>query len=760
MRQLVMNRVFPLVFALAVILTSCGDKTSEKDKYINELMGKMTLREKLGQMNLPMWDSTTMTDSFLMSRAKDGSIGGLWNFNGDADAKHIQTIITGNSRLGIPILFGADVNHGHRTVFPIGLAMSCSWDMEAIEKAARISATEAAADGICWTYSPTVDICHDPRWGRIAEAAGEDPYLGARVAEAMVHGYQGNLRDSTEIMSCVKHFAFYGAPDGGRDYNTVEIGRNRMYNEYLEPYKAAIEAGAGTVMTSYNTVDGIPSTGNRWVLTELLRKELGFKGMVVSDANAISCMVTHGIGELKESSVLAIKAGTDMDMNSLGYIGTLEESIKEGKVSIKEIDNACRRILSVKYDLGILKDPFKYLRVTEEDKEARRAAHLSFEREMAAKSMVLLKNEGGLLPLEKKGTIAVIGPLADSWPTGEGTWTSGHRFNQNKIATLYQGLEEELGDKVNLLYARGCSLYDDEVISRHVGEDQFRDNRSDEEMLREAVSVARRADVVIAALGENNHMSGEGACRSDLNLPASQRRLLETLLSTGKDVVMLNYSGRPTVLTWENAHVPAILQVWFGGSEEAKAVSDILFGEVNPSGRLSVSFPYNGGQIPYYYNHLRTGDPFEKDWETEFQMMLSNYFDTPNDPLYPFGYGLSYTTFQYGEVSIDDPVLRKGGEVTVAVKITNTGDRDGDETPQLYIHDLMASVARPMMELKGFQKIHLKAGESVTARFSITEETLSFYDSSLKKVSEPGDFDIMIGPDCAHVQSVRLTLKD
>lgn len=754
-----MKKCIYLLFTLAVILDSCGNSTSEKDRYINDLMGKMTLREKLGQMNLPMWDSKAMTDSALVSMAKTGSIGGLWNFNGNADAAHIQKIMVENSRLGIPILFGADVNHGHRTIFPIGLAMSCSWDMEAIEKAARISATEAAADGICWTYSPTVDICHDPRWGRIAEGAGEDPYLGARVAEAMVRGYQGNLKDSTEIMSCVKHFAFYGAPDGGRDYNTVEIGRNRMYNDYLEPYKAAIEAGAGTVMTSYNTVDGIPSTGNRWLLTDLLRNELGFKGMVVSDANAVSCMITHGIGDLKESSILALKAGTDMDMNSLGYIGTLEESLKEGKVSIKEIDNACRHILSVKYDLGLLNDPFKYLRVKEEDKDATRAEHLSFERQMAAKSMVLLKNEGHLLPLKGKGTIAVIGPLADSWPTGKGTWTSGHHFNLNSVETLYQGLKEELGDAVNLLYAKGCPLYDDKIVSSHVGEDQFRDNRSDEDLLREAVNVAKRADVVIAALGENNHMSGEGACRGDLNLPASQRRLLEALLNTGKDIVMLNYSGRPTVLTWESEHVPAILQVWFGGSMESRAIYDILFGKVNPSGRLSVSFPYSAGQIPYYYNHLRTGDPFEKDWVTEFQMMLSNYFDTPNNPLFPFGYGLSYTTFKYGDISIDNTELHRGGEVTASVEITNTGDMDGYETPQLYIHDLKASISRPLMELKGFQKIHLKAGETTTVKFPINEELLKFYDSSFKKISEPGDFDIMIGPDCSHVQSLRLTLK-
>ncbi len=747
--------------ALGAISANAAVDEAKMNAFIDELMGKMTLEEKLGQLNLPASDDIVTGEaknSNIGERVAKGQVGGVFNIKGAAKIRDLQRVAVEESRLGIPLIFGMDVIHGYQTVFPIPLALSCSWDMDAIEKSARIAAKEASASGIAWTFSPMVDISRDPRWGRMSEGNGEDPYLGSEIAKAMVKGYQGDLTADDEIMACVKHFALYGAPEAGRDYNTVDMSRGRMFNEYFAPYKAAVEAGAGSVMTSFNTVDGIPATGNHWLLTELLRDKWGFDGFVVTDYTAIAEMIDHGMGDLQDVSALALKAGTDMDMVADGFLGTLGKSLAEGKVSQADIDLAVRRILEAKYRLGLFDNPYKYADPKREATELYTPENRAEARRIAAETFVLLKNEGDILPLKKQGKIAVVGPLGNTRANMPGTWSVAADFDRYK--SLYEGIKDAVGNKAEVVYAKGSNLESDPVLEANAtmfGR-EMRDPRSEEELLAEALATVADADVIVAAMGESSEYSGESSSRTELELPATQRRLMEALLATGKPVVMLNFSGRPTVMSWEAENVPAILNVWFGGSEAADAIADVVFGDVNPSGRLTATMPRSIGQVPIYYNHLNTGRPLAADAKG-FVKFRSNYLDVPNTPLYPFGYGLGYTTFEYSPVRLSANTLTGDGSLTATVTVKNTGSREGTETVQLYIRDLVGSVSRPVKELKGFERITLAPGESRDVTFTVTPEMLKFYNFNLDFVNEPGDFDLMVGPNSAEVSTARFTLK-
>ncbi len=744
----------------------------DMDRFIDALMKKMTVEEKIGQLNLPVSGEIVTgqaKNSDVAKKVEQGLVGGLLNLKGVEKIRDVQKLAIEHSRLGIPLLFGMDVIHGYETIFPIPLGLSCTWDMPAIEKSARIAATEASADGIMWTFSPMVDISRDPRWGRVSEGNGEDPFLGGAIARAMVLGFQGTdvneqLKRNDEIMACVKHFALYGASEAGRDYNTVDMSRNRMFNEYMYPYEAAVKAGVGSVMASFNEVDGVPATANRWLMTDVLRKQWGFNGFVVTDFTGIAEMVEHGIGDLQTVSARALNAGVDLDMVSEGFSGTLKKSLNEGKISMETLDTACRRILEAKYKLGLFDDPYKYCDLKRPARDIFTKEHRDVARKISAESFVLLKNEPAgtgqnpVLPLAKKGTVAVIGPLANTRSNMPGTWSVAARLND--YPSVYEGLKEMMAGKVNITYAKGSNLISDAAYEERTtmfGRSLNRDNRTDKELLDEALKIAAGADVIVAALGESSEMTGESSSRTNLDLPDVQRTLLEALLKTGKPVVLTLFTGRPLTLNWEQENVPAILNVWFGGSEAAYAIGDVLFGDVNPSGKLTMTFPKNVGQIPIYYAHKNTGRPLPAGkW---FEKFRSNYLDVDNDPLYPFGYGLSYTTFQYSDISLSAPTMEQDGSVTAKVTITNTGKRDGAEVVQLYIRDLVGSITRPVKELKGFEKIFLKAGESKTVSFKITSDLLHFYDYDLNYVAEPGDFDLMIGGSSQATKTARLTLK-
>lgn len=752
---------FAAVAALpATMQAQSGD--TRMDKFIDDLMGKMTLEEKLGQLNLPVTGDIVTgqaKSSDVAGKIRSGQVGGLFNLKGVDKIREVQKIAVEQSRLKIPLLFGMDVIHGYETVFPIPLALSMSWDMDAIERSARIAAVEASADGICWTFSPMVDICRDARWGRMSEGNGEDPYLGSRIAEAMVRGYQGtNLADPSTVMACVKHFALYGGAEAGRDYNTVDMSRWRMFNYYFPPYKAAAEAGAGSFMTSFNVVDGIPATGNRWLLTDVLRRMWGFKGFVVTDYTAIAEMTAHGMGDLQQVSALALNAGTDMDMVADGFVGTLAQSLREGKVSMESIDAACRRILEAKYKLGLFSDPYRYLDPKRAKTEIYTDAHRAEARRTAAETFVLLKNDGRLLPLQRKGRIALIGPLGNTPANMPGTWSVA--ADAAKYKSLYQAMKDAVGDKATVTYAKGSNICYDERLEANgsMFGREIRDGRSDKELLDEALRTAAQADVIVAAIGETSEFSGESSSRSDLSLFDAQKDLLTALRQTGKPIVLVNFSGRATVMTWEAENFAAILNVWFGGSEAGDAICDVLFGDKSPSGRLTVSMPKSVGQLPLYYNHLNTGRPLEKGkWFTKFR---SNYLDVDNEPLFPFGYGLSYTTFGYGPLSLSNTFMTAEGTIRASVTVTNTGNCDADEVVQLYIRDMVGSVSRPVQELRDFRRISLKKGESKTVSFTINAEKLKFYNNELQYVCEPGEFQVMVGPNSRDVQVQSFTLKD
>ena len=755
-----MKRAVLILIVISALLagkevTGQTTNNAKMKSFIDALMKKMTLEEKIGQLNLPgSGDIVTgqAQSSDIAKKIKEGKVGGLFNIKSVAKIRDVQKVAVEQSRLKIPMIFGMDVIHGYETVFPIPLGLSCTWDMNLIERSARIAAIEASADGINWTFSPMVDIARDARWGRIAEGSGEDAYLGSQIAKAMVKGYQGNdLSKNNTIMACVKHYALYGAAEAGRDYNTTDMSHQRMYNEYFPPYKAAVEAGAGSVMASFNEVDGIPATANKWLMTDVLRKQWGFKGFVVTDYTGINEMIDHGIGDLQTASARALMAGIDMDMVGEGILLTTQKSLKEGKVTLAQINAACRRILEAKYMLGLFDDPYKYCDENRAKTEVFTAAHRKEARSTAAQSFVLLKNQNNVLPLKKAGTIALIGPLADNKENMPGTWSVAANFD--KATSVLTGLKEVVGDKVKILHARGSNLDEDSLFEERAGmfgKSLRRDSRPANVILQEAVDIANQSDVIVAALGESSEMSGESSSRSDIQIPKLQQDLLKALLKTGKPVVLVLFTGRPLALKWENENVPAILNVWFGGSEAGYAIADVLFGDVNPSGKLSTTFPQNVGQVPLFYNHKNTGRPLEEGkWFSKFR---SNYLDVSNDPVYPFGYGLSYTTFSYSDIKLSSTSVKGNQALTASVTVTNSGKYDGKEVVQLYIRDVVGSVTRPVKELKGFQKIDLKAGESKTVTFDITPSDLKFYNYDLKYDWEAGEFQIMIGGNSRDVK--------
>jgi beta-glucosidase len=726
--------------------------------FVNTLMKKMTTAEKIGQLNLLTPGGGVATGAVVSSDVEkkiiDGNVGGLFGVTGVEKIKVAQDFAVNKSRLKIPLIFGSDIIHGYKTIFPIPLGLSCSWDIALIESSARIAALEATADGLCWNFSPMVDIARDARWGRISEGAGEDTYLGSQVASAMVIGYQGaDLAKDNTMMACVKHFALYGAAEAGREYNTTDMSRVKMYNEYLPPYKAAIDAGVGSVMSSFNEIDGLPATGNKWLLTDLLRKQWGFKGFVVSDYTSVNEMIAHGMGDLQTVSALALNAGLDMDMVGEGFLMTIEKSLKEKKVTMQSIDQACRRILEAKYKLGLFDNPYLYLNESKAAKEILTAQRRKEARAIATKSFVLLKNNNQTLPLKKSGSIALIGPLANDQSNMLGTWAvSGD--SKLSIAVL-DGIKNVAGANVNVLYAKGANISDDTLFAKKVNVFGTRidiDKRSPEEMLKEAIDIANRSDVIVAVVGEASEMSGEAASRTDIMIPESQKKLIRALAKLNKPLVLVTMSGRPLALTEENNLATSILHVWHAGTEAGNAIADVLFGNYNPSGRLSVSFPVNVGQVPIYYSQKNTGRPSADD-SPKFQ---SNYLDAPNSPLFPFGYGLSYTSFVYGDLKINKSSLKGNETLSASITVSNTGKLAGKETVQLYIRDLVGSITRPIKELKGFQQITLEAGESKTVTFNITTKDLMFYNADLKYDWEAGDFQFMLGSNSRDLKTVNV----
>ena len=753
---------------LLILSVSCSlpafaqsSKTAKMKTFIDALMKKMTVDEKIGQLNLPgSGDIVTgqAGNSDIGKKIKEGKVGGLFNIKGVDKIRAVQKVAVEESRLKIPMIFGMDVIHGYQTVFPIPLGLSCSWDMNLIENSARVAAQEASADGICWTFSPMVDIARDPRWGRIAEGSGEDPYLGSQIARAMVKGYQGtDLTKNNTIMACVKHYALYGAAEAGRDYNTTDMSHQRMYNEYFPPYKAAVDAGVGSVMASFNEVDGVPATANKWLMTDVLRKQWGFNGFVVTDYTGTNEMIAHGIGDLQTVSARALMAGVDMDMVGEGFLTTLKKSLQEKKITQQQIDMACRRILEAKYKLGLFDDPYRYCDDNRSKSEIFTDANRKIARETAAQSFVLLKNSNNVLPIKKSGTIALIGPLADNKENMPGTWSVAADFS--KSISVRDGLQNAVGNGAKIIYALGANLSQDslfEIRAGMFGKSFKRDSRPAQVIIDEAVAAANQSDVIVAALGESAEMTGESSSVTNLEIPQSQKDLLKALVKTGKPLVLVLFTGRPLALEWENENVPAILNVWFGGSEAGNAIADVLFGDVNPSGKLSTTFPQNVGQVPLYYNHKNTGRPLpEGQW---FQKFRSNYLDVSNDPVYPFGFGMSYTNFSYGDIKLSTNAMNTNQTITASVTVSNTGKTDGKEVVQMYIRDLVGSTTRPVKELKGFQKIDLKAGESKTVTFKITNDDLKFYNYDLKYVSEPGDFKIFMGGNSRDVKEADFKL--
>jgi beta-glucosidase len=733
-----------------------------KTEFVAELMARMTLDEKIGQLNLPTSGDITTGASNSSNVAKNiekGKVGGLFNIKSAKKIREVQQIAVEKSRLKIPLLFGMDVIHGYETTFPIPLGLSCTWDMKLIERTAQIAAQEASADGINWTFSPMVDISRDPRWGRISEGSGEDTFLGSQIAKAMVKGYQqDDLSKNNSILSCVKHFALYGASEAGRDYNTVDMSRIKMYNDYFPPYKAAIDAGAGSVMASFNEIDGIPATGNKWLMTEVLRNQWGFKGFVVTDYTGIPEMTDHGMGDLQTVSALALNAGIEMDMVGSGFLTTLKKSVNENKVSIEQIDNAVRLILNAKYDLGLFQDPYKYCNIERAKNEIFTSENRLEARKIAAQSLVLLKNENQVLPLKKMGVIAVIGPLADAKENMAGTWSVA--TNMNKSISLIAGIKEVGGSATNVLYAKGSNLDYDAVFEEKAtmfGKTLHRDDRTAASLLAEAIKIANQSDVIVAALGESAEMSGESSSRTNLEIPQAQKDLLQALLKTGKPVVLVLFTGRPLVLVQENEMVPALLNTWFAGSEAGTAIADVLFGDENPSGKLTATFPRSVGQIPLYYSHKNTGRPLGNT-EGKFEKFKSTYIDERNEPLFPFGYGLSYTTFNYSNLKISSENMAFNEKVSVSVDVANTGNYDGKEVVQLYIRDLVGSVTRSLRELKGFQKIIIRKGEKKTVTFEISIEELKFYNSDLQFAAEAGQFEVFVGGNSDAVNKVSFEL--
>lgn len=729
---------------------------AKMQQFVNNLISKMTLDEKIGQLTQYTSDMASTGPTMRAGYRDDiqkGLVGSIFNAYTPAYTRQLQQMAVEHTRLKIPLIFGYDVIHGHKTIFPIPLGESCSWDLAAMEKSASIAAKEASADGLHWTFAPMVDIARDPRWGRVAEGAGEDVWLGSKIAAARVKGFQGKAFDGTTVMACAKHFAAYGAVTAGRDYNTVDISTRSLWETYFPPFKAAVDAGVGSFMTSFNEINGVPSTANKWLVDDVLKKQWGFKGFVVTDYTAIVEMVQHGnVANEKEAGEAAINAGIDMDMQGAVFHNYLKQSVAEGKVTVKTINEAVRRILEAKYKLGLFADPYKYCNEDRAKKEIMSQENLNAARHIAAESFVLLKNYQQVLPLRKSGTIALIGPLADDKRDMIGNWSGAGDWN--KSVTVLEGMKAAAGGNANIVYAKGANITDDPSMIKQMndqGGNLVIDNP--DELLKSALETARKADVIVLTVGESQGMTGEATSKTNINIPESQRRLMSEIYALGKPVVLVLMNGRPLTLEWEDAHFPAILETWFGGTEAGNAIADVLFGAYNPAGKLTISFPRNVGQIPVYYGAKNTGRPADPN-----NKYTSKYLDSPNDPLYPFGYGLSYTTFSYSKPTLDKTTIKPTDQLHVNVTVTNTGNYDGEEVVQLYIRDLVGSVTRPVKQLRGFQKIFLHKGESKTVTFVLTNEDLKFYDINMKYTSEPGDFNVFTGPNSRDVQEAGFKL--
>lgn len=741
--------------------TTIDERHIKQAKDLNKLLAEMTLEEKLGQLNL-LSVGTDVTGPVMSKGVEEkiasGQVGGVFNLIGPSAVRKLQQMVMEKSRLKIPLFFGYDVIHGYRTIFPIPLGLSSSWNLDLIERTASAAASEASADAINWTFSPMVDITRDPRWGRVCEGSGEDTYLGSRIAEAMVRGYQGDgsYERTNKIMACVKHFALYGAAEAGRDYNTVDMSRWRMYNEYLPPYKAAVDAGVASVMTSFNEVDGVPATGNKWLMTDLLRKQWNFGGFIATDYTAIPEMIAHGVGDEKKVSELALNAGVDMDMVGELFTKYGAELVRSGQVSEAQINAACMRVLAAKSALGLFDDPYRHIDGARKS-EIMSADKIALSKEAAIKSMVLLKNDNKTLPVSAAQKVAVIGPFVKDQRNLIGSWSAN---GQGKEAvSIWSALQNRFGDNMNsgkIRYAKGCNILDDAKLIERLNRDGAEltiDKQPSQHMIDEAVALAKDSDVVVAVLGEPFAMSGEAASRSSISLFDNQLELLKALKTTGKPVALVLMNGRPLDLSWADQNVDAILETWYGGTTAGTAISDVIFGDANPSGKLTMTFPRNLGQVPIYYASKNTGRPYVPN-----EKFHSQYLDVPNSPLYPFGHGLSYTNFKYGTMKLDKKVVNADEQVNVTVDVTNTGDREGVETVQLYVRDVVGSITRPVKQLKSFKQVALKPGETKTISFSIAEPDLRFYNSDLKLVSEPGDFKVFVGTsssDCSEA-SFRL----
>ena len=742
-----------------------GSKITPQQKKMNDfitnLMSKMTLDEKIGQLNLVAvgFDVTgPIVSKNVNENIEKGNIGGVFNTYTPDAVRKLQEIAVNHSRLKIPLFFGYDVIHGHKTIFPIPLGLASSWDLGMIEKTAQIAAAEASADGLNWVFSPMVDIARDARWGRIAEGSGEDTWLGSQIAKAMVHVYQGNnLYDTTNVMACVKHFALYGAVEAGRDYNTVDMSDRRMFQDYLPPYKAAIDAGAGSVMSSFNDINGVPATANKWLMTDLLRKKWGFNGFVVTDYTAMNELIPHGLG--KDGYAVgkkALDAGIDMDMVGEIYLDNLKKLVKDGKVQVAEIDAACRRILEAKYKLGLFSDPYRYCNVQRADRTIMKPEFLEAAREAAKRSIVLLKNSNNVLPLKSVGSIALVGPLANDHRDMIGPWSGAGDWH--KSISVFDGIKQLAGNRVQVNYAKGANITDDKWLIDRLGADELDiDKRSPQDMIDEAVSAAKKSDVIVAVVGESYTMSGEAASRSEIGIFPAQEDLLKALKATGKPVVVVLMNGRPLTLKWENDNADAMLETWFGGTEAGNAIADVLFGAYNPSAKITATFPQAVGQEPLYYSHNNTGRPYAGDFKDRYK---SRYLDISNDPLYPFGFGLSYTTFNYSAIKLNTTTIKPGQPLQVSVTVTNTGKYDGEEVVQLYTRQLAASVTRPVEELKNFKKIFIRAGESQVVNFTLTSDDLRFYNIDMKYTYEPGDFQVFVGTNSRDVKSANFKLTN
>ncbi|WP_423148824.1 beta-glucosidase BglX [Rubrolithibacter danxiaensis] len=754
MKRLRQLNFFYSLILLSGVLLLAGWISKEKEdpttKKIDDLIAKMTFEEKAGQLNFRVAGvvtgptATPMEAKVLEDLVKQGKVGGFFNGYGAEFTRRLQQTAMENSRLKIPLLFGGDVVHGFKTIFPIPLAQAASWDMDEIEKAERIAAIEASAAGINWTFAPMVDISRDPRWGRIAEGSGEDAYLGSKIAIARVKGFQGNdLKSASSILACTKHFAAYGAAEAGRDYNVADMSERTFRDVYLPPYKATIDAGVATFMAAFNEVEGVPAHGSDYLLNQILRKEWGFKGLVVSDYNGINEMISHGVvSDQPEAVELAIEAGVDMDMQGEAYINQLPKLVKEGKVSMATLDQAVRRVLKLKFDLGLFENPYKYSNVAREQNEILTKEHLDAAKILAEKSMVLLKNANNLLPLSKEvKTLAVIGPLANNKKDLNGTWA--FFGNANDPVSILEGIKQKVSKNTKVLFAEGADI-------KGESRDKF----------TEAVNVAKQADVVVLCIGENSDMSGEAASRSMLDLPGVQQEFTDELVKTGKPLVVLLTSGRPLTIEKLDKTVPAILQTWFLGTQTGPAVASVLFGDYNPSGKLPVTFPRNVGQIPVYYNHKNTGRPYDEAKDPQGNVKYaSKYLDVLNSPLYPFGYGLSYTSFDYSDIKLSKTEISMNEKLEVSVEVKNSGKRDGEEVVQLYVQDLVGSVTRPVKELKGFKKIKLKAGESKEVTFQLSSDNLAFHKRDMSFGAEPGKFKVFVGTSSADVKEAGFTLK-